>query len=327
MSTDSNWDKANRLGGLRRFAIAITVLNILGHTVLGFEQSWAQPLVALLTAYVTEVLLESVDAWAKRRRPNYLGGIGNFIDFILSAHITALAVAMLLYANDELWPVAMATATAIGSKVIFRVRVGNSTRHFFNPSNFGITIALLLFPWVGIAPPYHFTENLTGYGDWILPGVIIVSGTFLNWRFTHKLPLIGAWVTAFILQAFVRHLFFSTALASALLPMTGVAFILYTFYMVTDPATTPSKAKGQIIFGAGVAFTYGFLLVVHVVFGLFFALTIVCAIRGMGLYAQAFVRQRSEMMKPVAQTCTDAQEIGLTQDRPLAQDRALAKEA
>jgi hypothetical protein len=234
---------------------------------------------------------------------------------------------MLLYANDELWPVAMATAIAMGSKVIFRARVGSSTRHFFNPSNFGITITLLLFPWVGIAPPYHFTENLNGLGDWILPGVIIVSGTFLNWKFTHKLPLIGAWLTTFALQAFVRHLFFNTALLSALLPMTGVAFILYTFYMVTDPATTPSKPKGQIIFGAGVALTYGFLLVAHVVFGLFFALTIVCAIRGAGLYAQAFARQRREMVTTPVQTYAVAQDRGLAQDRSLAQDRALAKEA
>ena len=29
-----------RLAALRRFAIAITILNVLGHTVLGFEQAW-----------------------------------------------------------------------------------------------------------------------------------------------------------------------------------------------------------------------------------------------------------------------------------------------
>ena len=61
--------------------------------------------------------------------------------------------------------------------------------------------------------------------------------------------------------------------------MTGVAFILFTFYMVTDPATTPSGKPGQVAFGAGVAVAYGLLLTVHVVFGLFFALTIVCAMR------------------------------------------------
>ena len=32
------WYRSNRLGGLRRFAFAITVLNILGHTWFRFEQ-------------------------------------------------------------------------------------------------------------------------------------------------------------------------------------------------------------------------------------------------------------------------------------------------
>ena len=67
--------------------------------------------------------------------------------------------------------------------------------------------------------------------------------------------------------------------------MTGVAFILFTFYMVTDPATTPSGTRSQIIFGAAVAITYGLLVICHVVFGLFFALLIVCAGRGALLWA------------------------------------------
>jgi hypothetical protein len=51
-----------RLVALRRFAFAITVLNLLGHGFLGFEQSWAQPLAALATAYAAELLIEFVDA-------------------------------------------------------------------------------------------------------------------------------------------------------------------------------------------------------------------------------------------------------------------------
>src|SRR5262245_30717363 len=90
----------NRLGGLRRFAIAITVLNVLGHTLFGFEQSWAQPLVALLTAYSMEILLEVIDASLNRRQPKFRGGVDTLVDFLLSAHITALAVSMLLYANE-----------------------------------------------------------------------------------------------------------------------------------------------------------------------------------------------------------------------------------
>lgn len=291
--------KSTRLPALRRFATAITLFNILGHTVFGFEQSWAQPLIALATAYSVELLLELVDAWASGRPLRFAGGVQKLVDFLLSAHITGLAVAMLLYANEQLGPIAFATAVAIGSKTIFRVAVATRTRHIFNPSNFGITVTLLLFPWVGIAPPYHFTENLSGAEDWLLPGLIVITGTFLNARFTHRLPLIAAWVGGFTAQAIVRNLIFDAPIAATLMPMTGVAFVLYTFYMVTDPATTPSEPRAQVAFGLAVAAAYGLLMILHIVFGLFFALTLVCALQGLGLYAHAWMSQRTEARVPL----------------------------
>jgi len=293
MTSTNYWDKSARLGGLRRFALAITIFNIIGHTFFGFEQSLAQPLVALAAAYSMELLLEWIDARKNHRTPAFAGGVRNFIDSLLSAHISALAVAMLLYANDRLWPVVFATLVAIGSKSLFRAPVGSGKRHFLNPSNFGITVTLLAFPWVGIAPPYHFTENLDAAGDWIVPALIIVSGSILNARFTGKLPLIAAWLGGFAAQAVFRSLEFGTPLVAALLPMTGVAFILYTFYMVTDPATTPNGTRAQVAFGLSVAAAYHLLLVWHVVFGLFFALSIVSTLRGLALYVSALASHRT----------------------------------
>jgi len=297
--TPSNPPVRPHLTALRRFAIAITVLNILGHTVLGFEQSWAQPLVALATTYSMELLLEWVDARANRRKPRFAGGFREVVNFLLSAHITGLACAMLLYANERLWPIAFASAVAIGSKAILRVPVGNGTRHVYNPSNFGITVTLLLFPWVGIAQPYMFTENLTGVWDWVLPGLIVISGSYLNIKLTHRLPLILTWLGCFALQALLRSLVFGTPAVAPLMPMTGVAFILYTFYMMTDPATTPNEPRGQMAFGAAVAATYGLLLVNHIVFGLFFALTIVCTLRGLGLAVHALAKRRERAVVDV----------------------------
>lgn len=314
-SNDNWWSASNRLAGLRRFAVAITVLNILGHTVLGFEQSWAQPLVSLLVAYGMELLLEWVDARANKRKPYFVGGPLAFTDFLLSAHITALAVAMLLYANDRLWPIAFASAVAIGSKRIFRVPMGNSTRHVFNPSNLGITIALLAFPWVGIAPPYMFTENLSGVFDWLLPGVIVVSGTFINYRFTHKLPLIAAWVLGFIGQGVLRSLLLGTSVNPPLVMMTGLAFVLYTFYMITDPATTPTSVPSQVAFGVGVSATYGLLASVHVVFGLFFALTAVCAIRGLAIYVAIWVKQWQKAHPKLEVSAPAGMRVGSAEER------------
>ncbi len=302
IAVGDKWYDGNRMGGLRRFAIAITVLNVLGHTWFGFEQSWAHPFVGLTSAYGMELLVELVDCLTVRRRPRFLGGLQRFVDFFLPAHISGLACSMLLYSNERLLPIAFAAAVAIGSKHILRVNIGNGIRHFYNPSNFGITMTLLLFPWVGIAQPYQFTENLDGIGDWILPGVIIVSGTLLNTCYTKRLPLIAAWLTGFVLQAVTRHLILGTVLFAALMPMSGVTFILYSFYMVTDPPTTPSSVKGQIAFGAAVAATYGLLMVTHVVFGLFFALSIVSSLRGIYLFARSFAFSGQSQVRSATDT-------------------------
>ena len=300
----NQWNDAVRLGGLRRFAIAISILNILGHTVLGFEQSWAQPLVALATAYSLELIFELLNSWSTGRKPAFTGGWRSFVDFLLPGHISALAVGMLIYANDRLWVVAFAVAVAISSKILLRVPVGGKYRHVYNPSNFGITVTLLLFTWVSISPPYHFTENLDRIGDWLLPAIIVVTGSLLNARFTRRLPLILAWLMGFVAQAMIRSLIFETPLVAGLLPMTGLPFVLYSFYMVTDPATTPFRTRGQIAFGAGVAAVYGILVMGHIVFGLFLALTIVCTLRAIHLCTLAWATSRNHIKQATVHSPT-----------------------
>lgn len=291
--TAKDSSKATRLAALRRFATTITILNVVGHIYLGFEQSWAQPLVALATTYSMEIVLELIDARNNQRPFAFAGGLGNLVDFLLPAHITGLSIAMLLWANDQLPPFAFAAAVATGSKAILRVPIGKGTRHFLNPSNLGITVTLILLPWVGFAPPYEFTENLSGAGYWVLPSLIVLLGTLIN-RLTGRLPLIAGWVGGFILQACVRSLLLGAPVVAALLPMTGVMFVIYTFYMVTDPGTTPSGTWAQVAFGASVAAIYALLLLVHAVAAIFIALTIVCALRGLGLYAHALVVRRTD---------------------------------
>lgn len=285
-----DWGRARRLGGLRRFAAAITLLNVLGHAFLGFETSWAHPFAAALTAYALEWLLEWIDARATDRVPRFReGGRFGWVDFLLSAHISAMAVSMLLYPGERLWPVMFATAVAVGSKVVLRLEVDGRSRHVMNPSNLGIAVTLLLFPSVGIAPPYQFTEFFLGVGNWIFPGILIGLGTMINARYTRRLPLIAAWLGGFVLQAVVRSALGETALVPSLVPMTGLAFLLFTFYMVTDPPTTPSSRRGQLAFGLSVAGAYGLLMAFHVVFGLFFALVVVCGARGAWLAWRAGV--------------------------------------
>jgi hypothetical protein len=277
---------------LRRFAISITIFNIAGFTVLGFEQPWIWPFVALATGYTTELVWEVIGARVEGRAPRFLGdGVKGLINFLFPAHITSLALNMLIYVNDRIWVMMFAVTLAVSTKWILRAPVRGSLRHYMNPSNFGILMVLVLFPWGSIAPPYHFTEHIHGTIGWIIVGVIIVSGTMLNAKLTNRMWLIFGWLSVFALQAVLRGLLFDTSIPSALAVMTGVAFVLYTNYMVTDPGTTPSKPGAQFAFGAGVALFYGLFMVAHIAYGLFFATAIVCLIRGMFLWGLHFTNK------------------------------------
>ncbi|MCZ7474865.1 enediyne biosynthesis protein UnbU [Micromonospora sp. WMMC273] len=289
-------NKDPRIVALRRFALSITVFTLLGHTVLGFEQSWLTPIAALLIAYALELLLETLEARVERRPVRYRGSAIDLVNFLLPAHIGGLACAMLLYGNERLWPTLFAVTVAIASKYVVRVRLtaGGAAKHVLNPSNFGIVVTLLCFTWVGIAPPYQFTANINGIWDWVVPGAILAAGTMLNAKLTRRGPLVAAWVAGFAAQAVLRSVIFDHALVAALLPMTGVAFVLFTNYMITDPGTTPHAPRRQVVFGLATAAVYGTLVLLHIEFGLFFALTTVCVGRWVVIVTARRIRERRQ---------------------------------
>src|ERR1019366_8679821 len=206
-----------RLVALWYFTILMIVWNVLGHTVLGFEQSWCAPVVGIGAALFMQFLLESVDAKAKSRPLRFTGSWADFVNFLPAAIIPGFACAMLIYPNERLWPIVFAVVLSIGSKGIFR-------------------------------------------------------------------PLVAAWVLGFVLQAQVRAQLFGTPPIVPLTPMTSAAFILFTLYMIPDPATTPLRPARQALFGFSVAMIYGLIQILHIVYGLFFALVAVCAIRGLCLH-------------------------------------------
>ncbi|MFF5207190.1 enediyne biosynthesis protein [Streptosporangium sp. NPDC000396] len=283
---------------LRRFAISMSVFNILGYTVLGFEQPWLWPFIALATGYTVEIGLEILGARIEGRPPRFTGnGVRGLVEFLFPAHITSLAMNMLIYVNDQLLVMMFGVIVAVGTKWVLRAPVRGRLRHFMNPSNFGIATILVLFPWASIAPPYHFTEQVSNPIDWIVPGVIIFFGTMLNAKLTNRMWLIFGWLGVFVLQAVFRGLVLDTSIPGGLAMMTGVAFILFTNYMITDPGTSPSKPLSQFAFGGGAAVVYGILTGMNIPYGIFFATAIVCLIRGGFLWSLHIVDKAREQAK------------------------------
>jgi enediyne biosynthesis protein E5 len=277
----------NPRSGLRNSAALATVFTIFGHALFGFEQSVAHVFVALATGYSCALLFELLDATANRRRPGFLGGgVLGVIDFLLSAHMTSITMSFLVVTNVHFTALAFMVALAIGSKYFFRVEIDGRLIHFMNPSNFGLIVGVILFPWTCFVP-WAFTTRLHGVFDWLLPAAILLLGIRLNLVFTKRMPLISAFVIGFAAQAAIRAFALGNPLAAELAPLANVPVVLFTFYMITDPRTSPSALAGQLAFGVGVAATYGVCMALHYNYGLLLGVALAGAVRGSLLWAKS----------------------------------------
>jgi hypothetical protein len=153
-----------------------------------------------------------------------------------------------------------------------------------NPSNFGIAIVLVVYQWTGVLP-WNFTIDIHGVWDVVVPLAILMLGTRLNLLFTGRIPTVLAWLVTFVLLGVGRAWIRDTPLAADLVVLTGIPLVLFTFYMITDPQTSPSRLRSQILFGSGIACGYFLLLGLHVQYMMFYSVTLVCALRGLGLFA------------------------------------------
>lgn len=281
-----------RVSALRRFAVSITALTVIGHLLLGIEQSWAQTVVAVGTSHVLTLALEWVEAKALRRPPAFAGGTQAFVTFLLPAHISGMAIGLLLYPSDRLWPFAFAAAVAVAGKYVIRAPVKGRMRHAMNPSNLGIAATLVLFPSVGVGLPYMFTETTSGALDWIIPALLLASGLLLNLTLTGKGPLVAAWIAGFAAQAVIRGAITDVDTVAALAPMTGAAFLLFSNYMITDPGTSPVRPRNQVVFGLVAAAIYGVITSAHIVYGLFFCVVGACLLRAAVLWGIELANRR-----------------------------------
>jgi len=196
----------------------------------------------------------------------------------LSAYITALSVGLLLESYD--WRVyVVVPAWSILSKYLLR----DSTRHFFNPSNFGIVMALLFSHGIAsVAPGSQWGA------DYRVAFAILCLGLLMMTRLK-RLDLALAWIGGFVVMSLLRMALGQGGLVFALGPMTGAEFALFTFSMLPDPKTSPPTRRGRIGWGLSIAVLDGVLRYFEIRYSMFYALFIHCALlplmRGMATKA------------------------------------------
>lgn len=156
--------------------------------------------------------------------------------FPQSGLITGSGLSLLLE-SYELKYYAIGALAAILSKHLIKY----NGRHVFNPGTYGLLFVVSLFP--------HTAVSFSGQWGamWWLTTVVFVLGVLVAYR-SKVLDLAIFWIAGFFIFAFCRHFFFGTPIYPAIGPASGAGFILFAFYMITDPRTSPSGRGARFAF-------------------------------------------------------------------------------
>ena len=163
-----------------------------------------------------------------------------------SALISSLSLCLLLRTNSLVLAAITAVVT-IASKFLLRI----DGRHVFNPTNFGLAVMMALGTSVWVSPGQwgtgaFFAFLLAGCGGLVIHRAARSDVTY---------ALIGFYGAI----VFARAAFLGDPLAIPLHHLQNGAFLLFAFFMISDPKTTPDSRAGRIVFALIVALGAGFV--------------------------------------------------------------------
>lgn len=167
-----------------------------------------------------------------------------------SAMVTGLGMSILLK-SDSMLVVALGAAVAITSKFLIRV----DGKHVFNPGNLGIGAAVLLTGDAWVSP-----------GQWgsgaVLAFLVGAAGCMVVLR-VGRIDTSIAFLGAYAMLEFARQVIYLGWEPEVWLHrMTNGSLLLFTFFMITDPMTTPKAQGARIGWSvaiAGLAFVMGWV--------------------------------------------------------------------
>lgn len=226
-----------RLRDPRCYQIAVlSTLLCYGIGVLGFPISAGHAITILAFALATQWLA------------GQLAGLDRFDP--MSAVITSLSLTLLLR-TDTLTIAALAAMIAIGSKFLLRI----NGKHIFNPANFALVTLTFLSPHAWLSSGQWGNATLLAFAFASLGFLVLTrarrAGTTISFLLGLAALLVG------------RALWLGDPLAIPLHQLQSGALLLFAFFMISDPKTTPDHPIGRVLYGllvALVGFTIQFAL-------------------------------------------------------------------
>jgi Na+-transporting NADH:ubiquinone oxidoreductase subunit NqrB len=219
----------------RYFQIAALVAFLCyGCSRLGFEINVLQIALTLATAVVVQIALASL---TRTNSP---------FD-VRSALITGLSLCLLLRTNT-VWYAAIAASAAILSKFVFRFR----GKHVFNPANFGLVIMLLAGPRIAWCSAGQWGSAVVLAFFFVCLGLLVV-------RRARRADISFAFLAGYALLLFGRSAYLGEPWTIPWHRLQSGALLLFAFFMISDPRSTPNSWLGRLIFAGLVVLGAGFV--------------------------------------------------------------------
>ena len=160
--------------------------------------------------------------------------------------ITALSLTLLLRTGSVSLSIA-AGVLAISSKYIIRFK----GKHIFNSANFALVILSLGFAGVWISPGQWGAASLMAIGLIVAGG--IVTGKAKRWDVSVALLI------SYAVLVYGRAIWLGDPLSIPTHQMQSGALLIFAFFMISDPKTTPDSRIGRVAYAALVA-SIGFII-------------------------------------------------------------------
>jgi len=157
-----------------------------------------------------------------------------------SALVTGLSLTMLLR-TDGLGLAALAAVIAIASKFLLRVR----GKHLYNPAN-GAIVGLMLVT-------DHAWISSGQWGSGALSALALAGLGLVVLTRARRAETTLAFLGGYALLLIARAVLLGDPLVIPFHHLANGALLVFAFFMISDPKTTPDSAAGRVIFGATVA--------------------------------------------------------------------------
>src|SRR6185503_806038 len=151
-----------------------------------------------------------------------------------SALVSGLSLCLLLRTSWTLLAAAGAVM-AVASKFLIRVR----GKHVFNPTNFAI-VALLLTGQAWVSPGQWGSAAFFGFL------LVCLGGLVVNRAARSDVTL--AFLIGYGGLVVARSLWLGEPLAIPLHRLENGALLIFAFFMISDPRTTPDSRAGRVLF-------------------------------------------------------------------------------